>query len=305
MRRYVRSDGGGENPRALCLPVEGSPYVVSIQHAALDEVVVNDGRWSPREHRHDVYHAVLYIEGGNEISANGKKFPVGVGTLALTSPGESHHFSPCQKGRVRYHEVTFVFAKADGEALSLPWEKVLMVYAGMTVSLPREPLAVGAESGAGMASLYRELLDWLEAPGSLSMLKAQQTLARMLAFIVEIVVRNSALPQSRIVRAMEHVRSRFRERIATARLSRLAGMSRAHFIRTFKKAYGDTPVSLQHKLRIEAAKTLLASTELACGEVASMVGYSDPYHFSKMFKKYAGFSPSKIPGRRPHRAMIE
>ena len=298
MRRYVRTGAGGGEPHALCLPVDGLPYVASIQHATLDEIAVNDGRRISREHSHDVYHAVLYEEGSEDISIGGRVFPVGTGTLALTAPGEAHHFSPRRKGSMRYHEVTFVLEDANGRALTLAWEEVLTLYSGVRLSLPPAPLELGAQSGAGMASIYKELMDWLETPGVLSMLMAQQALARMLAFIIGVAARASAVPESRIVRAMEHVRSRFRERVTIERLASLSGMSRAHFIRTFKKKYGDTPVSLQHKLRIEAAKTLLASTELACGEIASLVGYSDPWHFSKMFKKCAGFPPSEVRARR-------
>jgi YesN/AraC family two-component response regulator len=43
---------------------------------------------------------------------------------------------------------------------------------------------------------------------------------------------------------------------------------------------------------MEKAKELLVKEELSVKEIANSVGYQDAYHFSKLFKKYTGNSPS-------------
>lgn len=42
---------------------------------------------------------------------------------------------------------------------------------------------------------------------------------------------------------------------------------------------------------MERAKVLLTDNSLSIKEIATSVGYQDAYHFSKLFKKYAGISP--------------
>nr|WP_256455388.1 AraC family transcriptional regulator [Cohnella sp. GbtcB17] len=37
---------------------------------------------------------------------------------------------------------------------------------------------------------------------------------------------------------------------------------------------------------------MLATTSLSVGEIARHVGFADVYHFSKVYKKYAGVSPT-------------
>ena len=45
--------------------------------------------------------------------------------------------------------------------------------------------------------------------------------------------------------------------------------------------------------KIRHAKQLLLKPNAKIYEVASQLGYSDPYYFSKVFKKYTGFSPKE------------
>ncbi len=55
-------------------------------------------------------------------------------------------------------------------------------------------------------------------------------------------------------------------------------------------------ISFQELLRIERitrAKTLLLSSDENAGEIAERIGFSDEYHFNKMFKKYVGIPPGR------------
>ena len=47
------------------------------------------------------------------------------------------------------------------------------------------------------------------------------------------------------------------------------------------------------KVRMEKAKRLLYSSDYSIQTISSMVGYNDPFTFSKAFKKYSQVSPSK------------
>jgi len=43
--------------------------------------------------------------------------------------------------------------------------------------------------------------------------------------------------------------------------------------------------------RIAAARALLGGSSMAVREVAARVGFEDPYHFSRFFKRHTGTSP--------------
>ncbi|HDY83695.1 MAG TPA: helix-turn-helix domain-containing protein, partial [Halieaceae bacterium] len=69
------------------------------------------------------------------------------------------------------------------------------------------------------------------------------------------------------------------------------GMSPRNFSRRFKRATGDSPSHYLQRVRIEAAKELLRSTDLSVAEVAYRVGYADLSYFSRMFSRHEGCLP--------------
>jgi AraC-like DNA-binding protein len=58
----------------------------------------------------------------------------------------------------------------------------------------------------------------------------------------------------------------------------------------FKRERGETPIALQHRMRINYAGELVMKG-YPLKEVAEELGYSDEFHLSKMFKKITGKSP--------------
>jgi AraC-like DNA-binding protein len=106
-------------------------------------------------------------------------------------------------------------------------------------------------------------------------------------------------------------------------LAREAHASRAHFVRSFKKAFGETPHQYLLGRRIERAKELLRGTGLSVTEVSIEVGFRSLGSFSTAFRALVGEPPSDyarrwraagappIPGcftlmhTRPHRALFE
>jgi AraC-like DNA-binding protein len=68
--------------------------------------------------------------------------------------------------------------------------------------------------------------------------------------------------------------------------------SREYFIRVFRAFTGHTPAQFQQVRRIERAKHLLQSGR-SVKETACLLGYSDPFYFSRLFKKRTGISPAR------------
>ncbi|WP_168121077.1 response regulator [Paenibacillus sp. HB172176] len=62
----------------------------------------------------------------------------------------------------------------------------------------------------------------------------------------------------------------------------------------FKKETGHNMWEYVIRLRMEESKRLLTQTDLRRYEISERVGYESPEHFSKIFKKYFGMSPSEL-----------
>jgi AraC-like DNA-binding protein len=89
------------------------------------------------------------------------------------------------------------------------------------------------------------------------------------------------------------------ESLDIAKLAGMAFMSEAHFIRTFKGTFGETPHRYVQRRRIERAMTLLRNTDRSITEICIAVGFSSFATFSRTFREIVGESPSSFRGRGP------
>jgi len=76
-------------------------------------------------------------------------------------------------------------------------------------------------------------------------------------------------------------------------LARVACASPAHFIRGFKRAFGETPHQYLMTRRIERAKALLRTTDQTVTEVCLAVGFTSLGSFSSTFRRLVGESPAE------------
>jgi AraC-like DNA-binding protein len=77
-------------------------------------------------------------------------------------------------------------------------------------------------------------------------------------------------------------------------LARRAGVSRTALAEKFREAMGDTPLNYLRTLRMQKAMHLLSSTDTGLDHVATQVGYTDAFSFSKVFKKVVGLPPREF-----------
>jgi AraC-like DNA-binding protein len=83
--------------------------------------------------------------------------------------------------------------------------------------------------------------------------------------------------------------------IAVDDLAALAGLSRAHFSRLFAEKEGLPPAEfvLAERMR-RAARLFVANPAITIKDVASLIGFSDPNYFSKVFRRHYGASPTEF-----------
>jgi AraC-like DNA-binding protein len=94
-------------------------------------------------------------------------------------------------------------------------------------------------------------------------------------------------------RARDLIDREYGEPLDLGAMAREAGYSRFHFARAFAAAYGETPRAYLTRRRIERAKTLLRTANLAVTEICFLVGFSSPGSFSARFRELVGRSPSE------------
>jgi AraC family transcriptional regulator len=136
--------------------------------------------------------------------------------------------------------------------------------------------AVSREHAAG--SLYLDTMNLAVAAHLSHLLSPRHPLA-------------APVDDKRLRRALAYIHDNIAEDLALDAIAAEAAMSRFHFVRTFTKAQGSTPMQYVIHQRMELAKALLRTTRLPIAAVAANVGYNDTSRFTQHFRRHTGTTP--------------
>lgn len=88
-----------------------------------------------------------------------------------------------------------------------------------------------------------------------------------------------------------YIEANFSEKLIVEELAKKVAISTRNFVRRFKKATDNTPIEYIQRVKIEAAKMQLESTDLNINEIMFNVGYADSKSFRNLFRKITGMLP--------------
>ena len=93
--------------------------------------------------------------------------------------------------------------------------------------------------------------------------------------------------------ARDIVHSGYAAPLSLTGVARLVDVHPVSLARGFRAAYGETVGGCIRRLRVEHAATALRSTSSPLSEVALLAGFADQAHFSNVFRRHVGMSPSR------------
>lgn len=102
----------------------------------------------------------------------------------------------------------------------------------------------------------------------------------------------AAHPHRHLLRAKDLIDARYADPLDTATLAAQACCSEAHFIRSFKRAFGETPHRYLLTRRLERAAALLRGTDYSVAEVCLNVGLTSVGSFTSSFRRAYGMTPT-------------
>jgi transcriptional regulator GlxA family with amidase domain len=95
----------------------------------------------------------------------------------------------------------------------------------------------------------------------------------------------------RLLRARDAMDRTYAQPLDVAALARIACVSEAHFIRTFRATFGETPHRYLQRRRVERSMWLLRETERSVTDICLDVGFTSLGTFSRTFREIVGQSP--------------
>jgi len=106
-------------------------------------------------------------------------------------------------------------------------------------------------------------------------------------------------PARHLLRAKDLADRRYAEPLDVEALARAAGLSRAHFSREFRRAFGETPHVYLLTRRLERAAALLRLTDRSVADVCFSVGLQSVGSFTSSFSRTYGMSPTAYRAANP------
>jgi transcriptional regulator GlxA family with amidase domain len=97
----------------------------------------------------------------------------------------------------------------------------------------------------------------------------------------------------RLLRARDAMDRTYAEPLDVPALARIALVSQAHFIRTFRATFGETPHRYLQRRRVERAMFLLRTTDRSVTDICLDVGFTSLGTFSRTFRGIVGDSPTE------------
>ena len=102
-----------------------------------------------------------------------------------------------------------------------------------------------------------------------------------------------------LTRAKDLADARYFEPIRVDDMARASGLSRAHFSREFRRAFGEPPHTYLLTRRLERAAALLRHTDRSVADICFSVGLQSVGSFTSSFTRTYGISPTKYRARHP------
>ena len=106
-------------------------------------------------------------------------------------------------------------------------------------------------------------------------------------------------PARHLLRAKDLADARYFEPLGVDDLASAAGLSRAHFSRAFRAAFGESPHTYLLTRRMERAAALLRNTDRSVAEVCFSVGLQSVGSFTSELQAHLRRVAHRLPGRVP------
>lgn len=231
-----------------------------------------------RDHTHPTYSVGLIDEGSAAFARLGQNHRAIVGQLVVIGPREPHSCSP-DAGSVLAYRMFYM----DPHWFSPSADAQLPEFTRPVVDDP--------DLFASWSDLYGFVVSDASAADRAEALRRE--VARLVADYADTDERFDAPSDVAAVEVARQVLAeRVVDRVSLDELAAVAGVSRSHLSRAFRHVVGLPPHTYQNQLRVQRAKSLLASGA-TLSDAASEAGFADQSHLTRVFREFTGATPGQ------------
>lgn len=240
------------------------------------------------------YQVVFIRRGEGSFWGEGQQLArVTSGTVLVLVPGWWHRYMP--NPLTGWDEVWVGFSGAETAELF----QLLRLEPGK-IEIPPGP------AFHELTELFQQILRIAIRPDILDHIQLGGLIRELLVYLRRVTrgEKGAEWEDQRFERAREVMMHALMRPLAMKEVYRAAGCSRATLQRLFNERTGVSPYRYYLALRIDAATWVLANTQRGLKEIAREYGFSDEYHFSRVFRSMRGVAPGAWRSRQEREKRI-
>lgn len=281
----LKKRDGFRGERMIVLPTES--FASFVTHPIVSRLYVTDIGYFPEARCHDrerpegVDQNIFFycLAGRGTILLGNERYELSANQAFTIPQGVPHHY----------------FADARD-----PWSILWVHFKGTDAALypieSREIISLdSAEASGRMFAIFDILLRVLGSDYTLgNFIYITHLLSLILAeAYFRAGATDATLQNHNVTRVVRYMTEHLTEPLSTQDLLDEFGWSKSYLNIIFQKYTQSAPMTFFAQMKIRRACEELRSTDKRVIDVALALGYSDPYYFSRLFKKYTGVSPQK------------
>lgn len=237
--------------------------------------------WHGRDHCHgeNLYEIHYFVSGAGSFRNASTRYTIEKGSLYFSAPGMRHQILATVPEKPITYYAILIDAVADEETGEL-----LKRLVGRG-----EARIIGSDYRFFFADILQKHLS--EEP-ELEFSARHSLLSLLYQIAAGKGSSYRANDNVHIEKAIAIMQARIERRLDLGELCGLLGVSHEHFIRLFTNYMGIPPMRYYARLKIEAARAMLSSTNLHVGEIADKLGFDSQFSFSRAFRHATDVSPT-------------
>ncbi|MEK3789992.1 MULTISPECIES: helix-turn-helix transcriptional regulator [Paenibacillus] len=246
-------------------------------------------------HTHEGYEMYFFLEGNANFVIGNEIYQLQAGDMLLFSGDVLHRPNPAKDVPYVRSYINFTsdyIQEVAGEELQA---KLLNLF-----EHPNGLLIRWDESGVNEMDSHFELLFTEREKEAIGHEVMMQTL--MVQLLLKIYRKSKDVyslltapaqsqKETNVRRMLKYLNQHYRTSITLEELSEVMHLNKYYMCHCFKEITGISINNYVTRKRIDEAKKLLLLSDQSVGNMSELLGFSNPIHFSRMFKQYAGVSP--------------
>ena len=262
-----------------------NPYFLGINQIAIDAPI------SHPSHQHSSFELIVVTDGPYRCHLNGEAIKLNTGDCLLIKPGDLHEVD-CRPGQQHY------VLQFDLEEKELGANRSIFVF-NRTINSVDQAFAARFDE---IEPLLKNIASQSKREHRFAS-EIQDSLTESLFWtLISYIPEERLSPAFRKMSSDQHFMDKL-ERIARSNsakhltldtLSELMEVSKSTLAKRSSTLLGESPSHYLLRGKIDLAVKLLSTTNMRIKEVSFDLGFQNPYHFSRVFKRVTGHSPSEF-----------